>query len=77
MAVATSKLIVSLIYMYIYLEKKNLTKKLGSFYNTNSFNFVSLVPTRSIVIIKYIVVAIICDSSTIQCDVSTLKFYIY
>ena len=64
------------IYIYIYTKKKNLTKKLGSFY-IDSFNFVSLVPTRSIVIMKYDVVAIICDGSVIQCDVGTLQFYIY
>ena len=58
-------LIVSYIYIYIYIpRKKKLTKKLGSFY-TDSFNFVSLVPTRSIIIIKYDVVVIICDDNAI------------
>ena len=56
-------LIVSFIYIYIP-RKKKLTKKLGSFY-TDSFNFVSLVPTRSIIIIKYDVVVIICDDNAI------------
>ena len=62
------------IYIYIYLEKKNLTKKLGSFYNTHSFYKFD---THLIVIIKYDVVVIICDGSAIQCDVGTLQFYIY
>ena len=44
MAVATGKFD-SKFYIYIYLEKK-ITKKLGLFYNTHSFNFVSLVPTQ-------------------------------
>ena len=64
-------------YIYIYIEKKNLTKKLESFYNTHYFCKFS---THSIVIIKYNVVAIICDDvvaiicdgSAIQCDASTL-----
>ena len=60
---------------YIYMpRKKNLTKKLGSFYNTHSFYKFG---THLIVIIKYDVVVIICDGSAIQCDVGTLQFYIY
>ena len=70
------------IYIYIYIErererereKKNITKKLGSFYNTHFFCEFGI---HSIVIIKYDVVIIICDGSTIQCDVGTLWFYIY
>ena len=65
-------------YIYIYIiprkKKKILTKKLGSFYNTHSFCEFG---THSIVIIKYDVVAIICDGSAIQCDVGALQFYIY
>ena len=58
------------IYVYIYIpRKKNLTKKLRSFYTTHSFYKFG---THLIVIIKYDVVAIICDGSVIQCDVSTL-----
>ena len=63
MAVATNK------YIYIEREKKNLTKKLRSFYNTHSFCEFG---THSIVIIKYDIVSIICDGSVIQCDVGTL-----
>jgi hypothetical protein len=44
MAVATGKFD-SKLYIYIP-RKKKLTKKLGLFYNTHSFNFVSLVPTQ-------------------------------
>ena len=62
------------LYIYIYLEKKNLTKKLGSFYNTHSF---CKFGTYLIVIIKYNVVVIIYDGNIIQCDVGTLQFYIY
>jgi hypothetical protein len=61
------------IYIYIY-PKKNLTKKLGSIYNTHSF---CEFDTHPIVIIKYDVVAIICDDSAIQYVVGTLQFYIY
>ena len=50
-------------------RKKNLTKKLGSFYNTHSFYKFG---TYLIVIIKYDVVVIICDGNAIQCDVGTL-----
>jgi hypothetical protein len=60
-------LIVSFIYIYIP-RKKNLTKKLGSFYNTHSFYKFG---THLIVIIKYDVVVIICDGSAIQCDAGT------
>ena len=61
--------------LYIYIpRKKKLTKKLGQFCNTHSFCEFS---THLIVIIKYDVVAIICDGSAIQCDVGTLQFYIY
>jgi hypothetical protein len=56
------------IVLYIY-RKKKLTKKLGSFYNTYYF---CAFGTHSIVIIKYDIVAIICDGSVIQCDISTL-----
>jgi hypothetical protein len=56
------------IYIYIYLEKK-LIKKLGLFYNTHSL---CEFDTHSIIIIKYDVVAIICDGSAIQCDIGTL-----
>ena len=73
MAVAIGKFD-SKFYIYIYLEKKILTKKLGSFYNTHSFYKFG---THLIVIIKYDVVVIICDGSAIQCDVGTLQFYIY
>jgi hypothetical protein len=66
-------LIVSYIYIYIP-RKKYLTKKLGSFYNTHSSCEFGI---HSIVIIKYDVVAIICNGSAIQCDVGTLQFYIY
>ena len=56
--------------MYIYIpRKKNLTKKLRSFYNTHSFYKFG---THLIVIIKYDVVVIICDGSVIQYDVGTL-----
>jgi hypothetical protein len=64
----------SKLYIYIYIYRKNLTKKLGSFYNTHSFCEFG---THSIVIIKYDVVVIICDGSTIQCNVDTLQLYIY
>jgi hypothetical protein len=65
--------LVSLIisYIYIYLEKKILTKKLESFYNTYSFCEFG---THSIVFIKYDVIAIICDNSVIQCDINTFRF---
>jgi hypothetical protein len=60
---------------YIYIpRKKNLTKKLGSLYNTHYFYKFG---THLIIIIKYDVVVIIRDGSVIQCDVSTLQFYIY
>ena len=66
-------------YQFSYLEKykrqkKKLTKKLWSFYNTHSFCEFG---THSIVIIKYDVIAIISDGSAIQCDIGTLQFYIY
>ena len=45
-AVATGKFD-SKFNIYIYIpRKKKLTKKLGSFYNTHSFNFMSLVSTQ-------------------------------
>ena len=47
------------IYIYIYI---NLTKKLGSFYNTHFFYEFG---THSIVIIKYDVVTIICNGNAI------------
>ena len=62
------------LYIYIYLEKKNLTKKLESFYNTHSFCEFG---THLIVFIKYDVIVIICDGSAIQYDISTFQFYIY
>ena len=64
----------SKLYIYIYIYEKNLTKKLRSFYNTHYFCEFG---TYLIVIIKYDVVAIICDGSAIQCDVGTLQLYIY
>ena len=73
MTVATGKFDSKFLYIYIP-RKKKLTKKLGSFYNAHSF---CQFGTHSIVIIKYNVVAIICDFSAIQCDVGTLQFYIY
>ena len=70
MAVTSSKFD-SKFYIYIYIPRK---KKLGSFYNTHSFCEFGI---HSIVIIKYNVVALICDGSAIQFDVDTLQFYIY
>ena len=68
--------LVSLIlsFIYIYIPRKKNNKKSRVILHTHSFCEFG---THSIVIIKYDVIAIICDDSAIQCDVGTLQFYIY
>ena len=58
----------SKLYIYIYLGKK-VNKKMRIILQYSLFCEFG---TYSIVIIKYDVIAIICDGSAIQCDVDTL-----